>query len=184
MTLWLTSDQHYGHAAIIRLSGRPFADVETMGIELVRRHNDVVCDGDTVLHLGDFAWYPRDVARWLGQLRGTHILVTGNHDACFKGRKGWQRAVTQYLDAGFSQVWQGATDYIGGTWLSHLPPSDAEDPRYPDKRPVLPAGSVLFHGHVHERWRERTVGGVRCINVGVDVRGFQPVEFSSLYGSS
>ena len=52
-----TSDSHFGHARIIALCGRPFADVAAMDEAMVRRWNEVVAADDEVWHLGDFAAY-------------------------------------------------------------------------------------------------------------------------------
>lgn len=36
---FITSDTHFGHARIIELASRPFASVEEMDAELIRRWN-------------------------------------------------------------------------------------------------------------------------------------------------
>jgi len=61
MTTWFTADQHFGHKNIIGYSGRPFADVEEMTEELVRRHNACVAPEDTTYHVGDFSLDERKV---------------------------------------------------------------------------------------------------------------------------
>ena len=52
--IWFTSDTHFRHANIIKFSGRPFANVEEMNEELIRRWNEAVPDNGIVFHLGDF----------------------------------------------------------------------------------------------------------------------------------
>ena len=39
---WFTSDLHIGHANIIRFCNRPYADVNEMNADLIRRYNEVV----------------------------------------------------------------------------------------------------------------------------------------------
>lgn len=78
MTIWFTSDTHFGHANIIWHSGRPFKDVGEMDEQLIQNWNEVVGDRDTVIHLGDFAW--RDAEVYLKRLNGSVCLVMGNHD--------------------------------------------------------------------------------------------------------
>ena len=51
---FFTADEHYGHTNIIKYCRRPFSTVQDMDRELVRRHNEVVKDSDTVIHAGDF----------------------------------------------------------------------------------------------------------------------------------
>ena len=46
-------DEHLGHANIIRLSHRPFNDVDTMDKVLINNWNSVVTDDDDVYILGD-----------------------------------------------------------------------------------------------------------------------------------
>ena len=45
---YFTSDQHFGHFNIIRLSHRPFATVEEMDDELLARWNAKVADPFTL----------------------------------------------------------------------------------------------------------------------------------------
>ena len=52
MTLWFTSDEHYGHSKVIEYCARPFDDLDDMHAQLISRHNAVVQAGDTVYHLG------------------------------------------------------------------------------------------------------------------------------------
>ena len=40
-SIWFTSDTHFGHKEIIRFTGRPFASVEEMDRELIRRWNEI-----------------------------------------------------------------------------------------------------------------------------------------------
>lgn len=78
---FVTSDTHSNHARIIELAGRPFASVQDMDAELIRRWNETVAPDDVVLHLGDLALGP--IAESLpltAQLHGRRFLVPGNHD--------------------------------------------------------------------------------------------------------
>jgi calcineurin-like phosphoesterase family protein len=58
---------------------RPFASIEEHDEELVKRWNGIVRKGDTVWHLGDFA-FGRAKIDIAGRLNGTKKLVMGNHD--------------------------------------------------------------------------------------------------------
>lgn len=55
MNIFFTSDTHFGHNNIIKLSNRPFSSVEEMNEGLIERWNDVVGAEDIVYHLGDFS---------------------------------------------------------------------------------------------------------------------------------
>ena len=52
--VYFTGDEHYGHRNVIKYCNRPFQDVDEMDREIIKRHNEVVGDDDTVYHLGDF----------------------------------------------------------------------------------------------------------------------------------
>lgn len=168
MTIWFTSDQHFGHKNIIHYCDRPFLDVQHMEDELVARHNDVVKDGDTVYHLGDFALDGRLVSRVLARERGEHHLICGNHDRCHPCHSGAARETRRYLMYGFKTV---------NRELHHMPyvPDDRHGVRYAEWRPE-DRGEWLLHGHVHGEWKTRA----RMINVGVDVWGYRPVSLETL----
>jgi calcineurin-like phosphoesterase family protein len=85
VSLFITSDTHFGHAKMltfVHTDGtpvRPFSSVEEMHETMVERWNSVVNAGDTVYHLGDVA-IPRSGLRVLERLNGRKILIRGNHD--------------------------------------------------------------------------------------------------------
>ena len=178
MTLWFTSDLHFGHANVIAYSGRPWADVDRMDAGLVDRWNDAVDPADTVWVLGDVAMGRIAASLPLvAHLRGRKLLVAGNHDRCWAGHgdkaAGWTE---RYLEAGFAEVHQGTIELtVGGhaVLAGHFPyHGDSHDhDRFVAERP-LDEGRWLLHGHVHERWRQRG----RMVNVGVDAWDQRPVD--------
>jgi calcineurin-like phosphoesterase family protein len=88
MRLFAIGCTHFGHANIIKLSGRPFASVNDMDAAMIARWNSTVSNGDTVYHLGDFAF--KDHAAYLGALNGTIIKLQGNHDP-----DGWGEGIVE-----------------------------------------------------------------------------------------
>lgn len=80
--IFFTSDLHFGHENVIRFDGRPFATVEEMDAELIRRWNAKVGKGDLVYVLGDLIWKSRngDAHQLIKSLNGQIILIKGNHD--------------------------------------------------------------------------------------------------------
>ena len=80
--VFFTSDIHFGQENVIRFDGRPFATVEEMDAELIRRWNAKVGKGDLVYVLGDFIWKTRneDAPSLIKSLNGQIILIKGNHD--------------------------------------------------------------------------------------------------------
>lgn len=80
--IWVTADQHFGHANIIRYCNRPFDNVERMDDALVEAWNAHVKPRDTVYHLGDLAYGKgsSEAEVYLSRLHGRISLVPGNHD--------------------------------------------------------------------------------------------------------
>jgi len=166
MTIWFTSDTHYGHVNIIKYSNRPFKSIDEMDSELIRRWNEVVKAGDQVFHLGDVMMGP-NVATRLQVLRpalnGYIILVQGNHD----------RGPGIYRKAGFDHVcsrWDGALPDDNGVriLMRHHPPERPE-PRHAEY-------DLILCGHVHEKWLNRG----KVVNVGVDQWNYTPVSLETL----
>ncbi len=75
------ADTHFGHKNVIRFDGRPFSDEEEMEKVMVANWNNAVSDEDMVYILGDFCWKSaKEWLRILNKLRGSKVLIRGNHD--------------------------------------------------------------------------------------------------------
>jgi calcineurin-like phosphoesterase family protein len=176
---YFTSDSHFGHARILELSNRPFKTVAEMEEVLVANWNARVAAGDTVYHLGDFAMHPRDdIPRILARLNGTIVLVDGNHDH--------KKTLTH-----FGVVHRRIDLTVDGVDV-HMVHNPAQAHAQPNQ--------IVLCGHVHEKWARILPGGtvpaddtadhaykssafvasVPYYNVGVDVRGFQPVTLAEI----
>lgn len=166
MTIWFTSDTHYGHVNIIKYSNRPFKSIDEMDSELIRRWNEVVKDGDQVFHLGDVMMGPNVAARLAAlrpALKGHIILVQGNHD----------RGSGIYRKAGF--------DHVCSRWDGHLPTDNGVRilmRHHPPERPLPEHAQydLILCGHVHEKWLNRG----KVVNVGVDQWNYTPVALEVL----
>ena len=53
MTIFFTSDQHWGHANILESCQREFSNITAHDTELIRAWNSVISEDDVVYHLGD-----------------------------------------------------------------------------------------------------------------------------------
>jgi len=161
MTVWFTSDTHFGHARVIQLCRRPFANVREMDESLVRAWNERVQIGDIVWHVGDFA-YGEDSARIdaiFRRLNGEKHLVIGNHD--------------QDNEAVLTLPWVSAhsiaTTDVGGQRVTLC--------HYPMKTwPQASRGAIHLFGHMHGRLK----GTTNSLDVGVDVWGFRPVGLDEI----
>lgn len=168
MTTWFTSDPHWGHANILKYCKRPFRDLEHMHQELRDRWNARVSPEDTVYLLGDFAMGPKEfIGDYRRQLNGRIVLVLGNHD----------RSYASMRAAGFDEVYKSllyATPEFD-VLLRHIPDM-TQNEAMAQGLGVSIRQRYHLCGHVHEAWARR--GNV--INVGVDVRDFEPKTLAEL----
>lgn len=200
MTIFFTSDQHFGHANILKYeadyrkdhSGVTFRTVKHMDDAIVANWNATVGADDTVYTLGDFSYKIATIAEYLPRLNGRIILIAGNHDPffelCSTGRE--VEAREQAINAGFADMHMQHVieiDGIGAVKLSHFPylpqkPGDEQRPRYMELRPEPTGEALLLHGHIHSEWKTRTYP--KCppmLNVGVDMRGMKPISTADLH---
>lgn len=184
--IFFTSDEHYGHANIIKYCNRPFKDVDHMTEGLIARHNARVGPDDVVWHLGDFTMSEARVAGVLSRLNGkAHYLIAGNHDGCHPThKKSGPASVERYTKYGFHFVWLNhmfrALENDELFVLHHMPyVQDARHgQRYADYCPRDDGKTWLLHGHVHDAWKVRPEH--REINVGVDVWDYAPVTMEEI----
>ncbi len=182
MTVWFTSDTHFGHANIIKFCGRPWDSVEEMNEGIIERWNSVVDKDDTVFHLGDVALGPiHDSLALIKRLNGYKYLVPGNHDRCWSHwghkndyqRNRWEEA---YRDVGFDILDEYVELSFGNGWrvgMCHLPydGDSQEEARYAKLRPT--PGLPLIHGHIHTTDRARSMDQ---FHVGMDAWRYYPVH--------
>lgn len=149
---------HFRHANIIKLADRPFASVEEMDATLIKNWNDTVSPGDTVFHLGDFAWTKGTNYRRLleyealaGLLNGDIIPVSGNHDPNPFGEAYREIVVNDQKIILFHypiEEWNG--------WFRN---------------------TLHFHCHTHSHQR---VTGKNRFNVTVEANDYRPVSLEDL----
>lgn len=177
MTIWLTSDTHFGHTNIIKYCQRPFAHTDEMDEALITAWNERVRDDDVVWHLGDFTLKSRGFARRIvSRLRGQiHVLgLPWHHDS------GWVPKTFGPSDTLFSASGHPVViappivvlkQPINGErtilTLSHYPLAEWEQ-RW--------RGGWHLHGHSHGTHD----GDGPRIDVGVDCFDYAPVALEAL----
>ena len=180
---FVTSDTHFSHARISELADRPYATVDEMNDDLVRRWNDAVPPGSVVLHLGDVALGPIEESIALtARLNGRRLLVPGNHDRVSPATQS-KRAIERFLPMNEAAGWEILPEVIEGTrhgyrlLASHYPYAgdSQEQDRHTSHRPRWDDGIPLLHGHTHAR--DHGPNGHQ-FHVGVDAHGFAPIPFS------
>lgn len=173
MTIFFTSDTHFGHNNIIKYTNRPFEDADEMDRVLVRNINDRVSPRDILYVLGDFAMGRgkeklQHASDMLSKIECKNVyLVIGNHDV---------QDVERLKACGFSDVFQYKEISHGGQkfCLMHYPLCEWNGFYH---------GSYDLHGHVHNEadynddMRER---GLRRYDVGVDANEYAPVSIDEI----
>ena len=160
MTIYFTSDTHFGHGGALGLYRRPFASVAAMNEALLARWNETVGPEDTVWHLGDFAIRQRPpvVADLLARLNGCKHLVAGNNDPpATRGLAVWE-SVQSYLEIEADGVGMVLCHYPFRSWRG------------------MGKGWINLHGHSHGKLKPLP----SQFDVGVDVWGFRPVTLSEI----
>lgn len=156
--IWVTSDHHFNHRAVLDFCNRPWRDVRAMRKGLIRAHNELVEPGDTVYILGDFSFGSRKHnEEILAQMNGLKYLVRGNHD---------DQRVTKAV--GWAAVFKSVTVRRQGVTvhMSHHPPTS----------PDLSPDRLYLHGHLHRD----TIGALPILDVGVDANDMRPVGLDLL----
>ena len=158
--IFFTADSHFGHARIIPLCQRPFADVTEMDETMIRRWNEVVSPDDEVWHLGDFAFY-RDARAesvfW--RLNGRKSLIIGNHD--------------EDNAAVLALPWQRVEKYVlvkvegEPVFLCHYPMLSW---------PKFSKGAIHLYGHMHGLFAATR----SAADMGVDVWDFRPQSMEAI----
>ncbi len=156
--VFFTADTHFGHAGARALYRRPFASVAAMDEALIAAWNERVGPADTVWHLGDFAVRHPDPGGVLAGLLGTKHLVFGNNDpAEVRALPGWASV------GGLVELEVGGMALILCHYALRTWPGQAK-------------GGINLHGHSHGRLKPLP----RQYDVGVDARGFRPIELAEL----
>jgi calcineurin-like phosphoesterase family protein len=151
MTIYYTSNTHFGHPLLAVLRGfvKPeyeylkqhpdgiheavtagrhkmadIADVPAHDKAIIDNWNSVVAPEDEVWHLGDVSYRTElsHMRRCIWQLNGKIHLVSGNHDECSQWSKKWQDKLPEYTCV-FADVAENAVVKINGKKvnLSHYP---------------------------------------------------------------
>jgi calcineurin-like phosphoesterase family protein len=160
VTIFFTSDTHFGHGGALGLYRRPFASAAAMNEAVVERWNDAVAAGDEVWHLGDFAIRQPAavVAELLGRLHGDKHLVAGNNDPpATTELDGWA-SVQPYAELSLDGVSLVLCHYPFRSWRG------------------MNKDSINLHGHSHGRIKPQP----RQYDVGVDVWDFRPVTLTEI----
>lgn len=158
---FFTSDTHFGHTNIIKYTNRPFSSVEEMNDVLIQNWNAKVKAGDTVYHLGDFAFGEKYIHAIFPKLNGRIILIKGNHD------KRDVKVLRQYAEV--HEALEIKNDRLGSIILFHYPILEWDK---------IHRGAGHLYGHKHSP--PGTIGHGRSFDIGVDANGYAPRELDDV----
>jgi len=167
--VYFTADNHFGHANIIRLCGRPFRDVREMDERMISAWNERVQPSDDVYVVGDLIFRAADPASYLERLRGRKHLIVGNHD------RDWIRKTG--TDGYFVSVSQMESLSADGKKLvlCHYPMMEWDG---------YCGGTVHVFGHIHNNTDQPffplIADSPAMLNAGADVNHFAPVTLREL----
>ena len=152
--LWVITDTHFNHDAMIRSCGRPI-NFTSLICENWRK---MVDSKDTVIHLGDCAWRPEGMKRLLS-LPGRKILVRGNHD---------DKSLDKYMAMG----WDFACDSIVMK-LDGVPILFSHAPRWGHR------ADINIHGHFHDLHREDF--SRLYLPLSLEAMGYMPIALDEAF---
>lgn len=80
--IWFTSDLHLGHKNILKLSDRPFGEIEHHDDTIINNYNKMVANDDICYILGDICFNQsyENYKRIFSRLNGKKHIIIGNHD--------------------------------------------------------------------------------------------------------
>ncbi|MFW6855297.1 hypothetical protein ACODYM_28820 [Burkholderia gladioli] len=169
MTIFFTSDTHFGHRKA--LDFRAFPSVDDMDRYLIDNWNAVVQPGDTVYHLGDLSFHKLDrTIEIVRQLRGQKHWIAGNHDKKLAKARGLSDLFVQVTP--LHEIKVADPDAAGGKQrivLCHFPMLTWNAAHH---------GAWMLHGHSHGTLRHPHV--MRLMDVGVDPNCLSPVSYESV----
>ncbi len=163
MTVFFTSDTHFGDWRPMRIDRRPFRNPPEMNEALVAAWNEVVGPGDTVWHLGDFALGPSfdETAALLARLNGEKHLITGNNDGpATLSQPAWA-SVQAYKEIDVEGRRLVLCHYAFRTWNG------------------IGRGALNLHGHSHGQLKPQP----KQYDVGVDAFPYRPVTLETILTS-
>jgi calcineurin-like phosphoesterase family protein len=160
VTLFFTSDHHFGHGGARGLFRRPFPTTAEMDAIMAARWNETVGPNDEIWHLGDFAvrQSPARMGELLEALAGLKHLIVGNNDgAATTGLSQWA-SVQHYAELQVDGTWLILCHYPLRTWNR------------------IGRGALDLHGHSHGRLAPLP----RQVDVGVDLWDFRPITLAQI----
>jgi calcineurin-like phosphoesterase family protein len=183
MTIFFTSDLHFGHDNIRAYCNRPFSSVEEMNQVLVDNWNKKVTDEDTIYILGDFAFGSHQfINTILHSLNGIKYFVFGNHDKSSRN----SGILGHFINHDELNHLDRRTGNIRELTITTEEDEELDADQvivmchYPfEVWPKKHYGSIHLHGHSHGRLVYRK-GMEARVDVGVDCWNYAPASWQEV----
>lgn len=171
MSVWVTSDCHFGHKNVIKYENRKYTNVEEMDLDLINRWNSKVGIKDEIYILGDFTLsnnksYAIDI---LKRLNGRKYLILGNHDNISQKKEVmvYFEWVKKYFEL----------DYKDNHFVMFHFPILSWNRKY--------HGAIHLYGHIHgnkltEYQIVNEIVMKNSYNVSVEVNNYEPISLDEI----
>lgn len=171
--LFITSDEHIGHANIIDLANRPFTSLDEMKHTVITNHNKKVPNSRGVLtvHVGDWLWHSltfEEGMEYISQLNGRHAFMFGNHDEWIEKHR--YQLISPNLPYGKLDFIVGENK-AGGAKIFNCDKMHVTADHFARR---VWQGSHKGHGHVYGHSHSALPGLGRSFDIGVDGNNFTP----------
>lgn len=168
MSIYFSSDFHFGHVNICRGTSRwsdksgtrPFSSLEEMNETILENLNSVVMPDDQLFFLGDFCFGDTTLTpKWRERIKCRDIsFIRGNHDQNIDLYRNSFRWIKDYFEF----------RHLGKTIvMMHYPIASWNKSHH---------GSLHLFGHCHGSFRP--LG--RSMDVGIDTNNFKPYSFDEI----
>lgn len=161
---FITSDTWFGRPHILQIANRSqFSSIQSMNKQFIKKWNSAVKPGDTIFHLGNFAWDPSTAKAILDKLNGNIYFMLGNSDD----------AILE-VEHEFDNV------AIIEDQIIELPEFNSVLCHYPiEVWNGKSAGVIHFHGHtVFSHKTDLSLGN--RVNVCLDFWNYSPIKYSTI----
>lgn len=162
--IFFTGCTHYGHKNILKLSNRPFGEIEHHDDTLINNYNKIISNEDVCYILGDICWNQsyESYKNLFNRLNGRKIIIIGNHD-------NKQNLIKCKKDGLIVDLYEGKTIQIGKdrVYLSHTPCREWVG---------------FYHNtyHLYSHCHGNIDDYKQSTDVGVDCWEYEPVEWSEI----
>jgi calcineurin-like phosphoesterase family protein len=190
---FFTSDWHIGHEKSLEFDKRPFRNLNDMHESLIVRYNSTVPNSGICYFLGDMGNKTSEIRPIISALKGTKVIILGNHD----------HGMNTMYNCGFDVVLYSGSFYIGDNLvtMSHCPlrgvwREDLTDTRKPvwgenwhgesrakhQRHTLTDEGQFHLHGHIHSRKDKKASQKIldKQFDVGVTANNYTPVSMSQI----